>query len=187
MAATFKNPRTGQVATLNGAVVSLTGNLNNLQVALPFDGKFPWAYDFNISGDSEKFLLVYSGEFLLRQGRLFSASMSKAYGDVDLGGVNVGQFYKWDGTPIGNPIWISSETNQGHRPGVSALKGGGYIIVWQTNNPIGLPSSSNFGYIVGRFLSADGNDLGKTFVIDSSSVLLKEKEAPTDYSQDGSQ
>ncbi len=34
---------------------------------------------------------------------------------------------------------MTNQTNSGHRPGIASLKDGSFLIVWQTNNPIGYP------------------------------------------------
>ncbi len=110
---------------------------------------------------------------------MISASANKNDSDIAIGGANVVQFYRWDGSLLGDPIWITSETNQGHRPGIVALKNGDYLSVWQTNNPNSYPSlGDRKSYIVGRYIAVAGNNLDTTFVIDSDSVLLKEGDSP---------
>ena len=141
--------------------VVISNGLDEIIVPLPYDGVNPWAYDFDVAASNNNFLLVYSGEFRLRDGSLISQSTPALDGDGRVGGANVAQMYSFDGVAQGEPIWITSQTNQGHRPGVGALSDGSYLVIWQTNNPIGYPELGNMiGYIVARHISADGAQLG---------------------------
>jgi Ca2+-binding RTX toxin-like protein len=160
--------------------VKIFDGIDETIVPLPYDGIRPWAYDFDISVSSRNFLLVYSGEFRIRNGGLISQSEPGLDGDVNWVGANVAQLYTFEGVALGEPIWITSQTNQGHRPGVGALSDGSYLVVWQTNNPNGYPELGNMiGYIVARHVSADGTKVGETFIVATGRNLLAEGVRPT--------
>jgi Ca2+-binding RTX toxin-like protein len=161
-------------------MVVISNGQGEVFVPLPYDGVRPWAYDFDVAASNNNFLLVYSGEFRLRDGKLLSQSEPGLDGDVNWVGANVAQMYSFDGVAQGEPIWITSQTNQGHRPGVGALSDGSYLVIWQTNNPIGYPELGNMiGYIVARHISADGTQVGETFIVATGRNLLAEGISPT--------
>ncbi len=124
----------------------------------------PYSYDYAIAAGPNNFVLVYSGE------------------RPDVGGAGLYQFYDYNGNRIGGEVQFTDQTNQGHRPSVTALSNGSYVIVFQTNNPLGYPMSpiDRVGYIVGRTLAADGTQMGETFIVAAPVYLLGPPVAVTE-------
>jgi Ca2+-binding RTX toxin-like protein len=135
-------------------------NGSKRSVPLPFSDQQDWmGYAFWLAGNDNNFLLVYNGE--------------RANG-----GEVLGQLFDYNGDQIGGEIIFSTQTNQGHRPSAWVLSDGRYMILWQTNNPLGSPElGDRVGYVVGRILSLDNIAMGDTFVVATGINLLV--DAPT--------
>ena len=164
------NVRSELITNSQGTSVSIDRELETLNFSfsngtkksmpLPFSNEIDWmGYAFWLAGTDNNFLLVYCGE---RAGN----------GEV------LGQLFNYNGTKIGGEIIFSTQTNQGHRPSAYVLPDGRYIILWQTNNPLGSPElGDRIGYIVGRIVSLDLKMMGDTFVVATGINLLV--DAPT--------
>jgi Ca2+-binding RTX toxin-like protein len=186
MTTSITNDLLGITVSIDQGSILIDGSGPDISSPLPYDGIFPYGYDFDIAGSADNFVLVYSGEFGLRDGKLVSLGDPDQEGVSYIGGASVAQFYGYDGVPIGDPIWMTSQTNQGHRPGIGALSNGDYLMVWQTNNPEGYPEiADRIGYIVGRRISHDGTQLGETFIISTGDALLQEGVPPVIAEVDG--
>lgn len=166
----IKNKKNGVVVDIGGEDIALFngGAVNHVQ--FPANG-ITESYDFDIKGNSQNFVVVYSCEAILDGNQI---------------GSNWAQFYKWDGQSMGVPIWLTSQTNQGHRPGIGVLNNGDYIAMWQTNNPLGYPElGDRIGYIVGRYIKYDGSYVGDTFVIATGTNLIEEGSPPAISEKNG--
>lgn len=168
--ATYKN---NYVTIGNGYIA-----VNRNKVAnLPDDG-----YEFAVAANQQGFFLLYSGERNLKGKPIKDGDESQ--------GAILGQAYDWTGKLVGSEKFISSETNQGHRPGIGTLSDNSYFISWQTNNPIGYPELSPIetstrypegiprGYIVGRGINASGTKATKTIIISEGANLLVDGSPP---------
>ena len=164
------NVRSELITNGQGTSVSIDRELETLNFSysngskkskpLPFSNDIDWmGYAFWLAGNDNNFLLVYNGERVN-------------------GGEVLGQLFNYNGSKIGGEIIFSSQTNQGHRPSAYVLEDGRYIILWQTNNPLGSPElGDRIGYIVGRIVSLDLKMMGDTFVVATGINLLV--DAPT--------
>lgn len=186
MTTSITNNALAVTVTISQSEIFIDGADEDITVPLPYNGEFPYGYDFDIAGNEDNFVLFYSGEFGQRDGKLVSKSDPDQSGVAHIGGAAVAQFYGYDGVPIGDPIWISSQANGGTRPGIGALSTGEYLAVWQVNDLEGYPVlGDRILYIVGRTISHDGTALGETFVIAAGVPLLEEGVPPTVNEVDG--
>ncbi len=153
--------------------IRITKNGTTITVPTP-DGynpaeqyNIPYAYDYAIAAGPNNFCLVYSGERIIDGGML---------------GASVYQLYDYSGNKIGSETRFTDQTNQGHRPSVTALSNGSYMLVYQTNNPIGHPQSpiDRVGYIVGRTLAGNGSQMGSLFIVAFPVYLLGPPVAVTE-------
>jgi serralysin len=186
MTTSITNSALAVTVSISQSEIFIDGVDEDITAPLPYDGVFPYGYDFDIAGSEDNFVLFYSGEFGQRDGKLVSLGGSDQSGVSYIGGAAVAQFYGYDGVPIGDPIWISSQANGGTRPGIGALGNGEYLAVWQVNDLEGYPVlGDRILYIVGRTLSHDGTALGETFVIAAGVPLLETGVPPTVNEVDG--
>lgn len=176
MTSRIRNTKTGVVVDIGGEDISITANNGTTSnTPFPTNGVFfnnRYTYDYDLKGNSVNFVLVYSSEIILEGSQI---------------GANFAQFYNWQGQTLGDPIYLTSQTNSGHRPGIGVLKNGDYIAMWQTNNPLGYPElGDRIGYIVGRYIKYDGSVIGETFIIATGTILLEEGNPPS-ITQQGDQ
>jgi Ca2+-binding RTX toxin-like protein len=104
--------------------------------------------------------LVYSGE---------------RYSDVwgFSNGNSMIRIYDTDGNQISGEIIFSDQTDQGHRPGAFPIDEDSYLLMFQTNSPIGMPRLEDMvGYVVGRVIDSNTFEMKDTFVIASDVNLL---------------
>ena len=119
-----------------------------------------YLYDWSITTNEANIALVYSGE---RYAKVDDFSV----------GANLVRFYDLMGAPISNEIIFTDQTDQGHRPNVHSISADEYLLLFQTNNPIGLPRlEDQVGYGVGRVIDANTYEMDDTFVIAEDVNLL---------------
>jgi len=121
-----------------------------------------YANEFMADTNGETIGLVYSGERY--QDHLDGT-----------GGASIVQFYNLSGEKTGSEIIITDQTNQGHRANIFAIDEENYLVLFQTNNPIGLPQSevNMVGYLVGRVINSVTYEMQDTFIIANETNLLK--------------
>lgn len=129
----------------------------------------------HLAANESNILLVYTGE------------RTPKGEDYTLGEV-LGQFYSFSGKRIGAEFVITTETNQGHRPSVWATSEEDYLVIWQTNNPLGMPQSEvdRVGYVVARTVASDRSGMGSTVVIKEGAQLLTYDPPVAEVLDDGS-
>ena len=94
--------------------------------------------------------------------------------DVDgsLSGI-AAQIYSADGTPVGGEFTVNTlATNAQENPSVIGLEGGGFVIVWQSDDAA---VGSNLSTIQGQIYSANGATVGNEFTINSETEGRQEE------------
>ena len=164
--------------------IKITKNGSTISIPTPdgddgtdWDG--PYAYDYAIAAGPNNFVLVYTGERIVS----YETEEYPGYGTGPVQeGASLYQLYNYSGQKIGSEVRFTTETRSGHRPSVTALSDGNYLLVYQTDQPRGHPTIpiNGVGYIVGRTLAGDGTQIGQTFIVAAPVNLLGPPVAVTE-------
>ncbi|MDG1371786.1 MAG: hypothetical protein P8Q48_16370 [Paracoccaceae bacterium] len=133
-----------------------------------------YAYAYQMAFNDTAIAVVYSGERYHNEH------------DTTLG-EGLLRFYDFEGRDVTNTesseIIFTDQTDQGHQHGIYALDNDRFLILFQTNNPLGMPRlEPDTGYIVGRIISGSSRGMGDTFVIaDDTSLITKPPEISVDH------
>ena len=122
-----------------------------------------FAYEFMADTNGESIALTYSGERY--------TETEETNGSV---GASILQFYDMSGNKISDEIIYSDQVDQGGRANVYAIDDENYLVLFQTNNPIGMPRLEDMVlYVVGRVVNSKTFEMQDTFTVAAGVNLLK--------------
>ena len=122
-----------------------------------------FAYEFMADTNGESIALTYSGERY--------TETEETNGSV---GASILQFYDMSGNKISDEVIYSDQVDQGGRANVYAIDDENYLVLFQTNNPIGMPRLDDMVlYVVGRVVNSKTFEMQDTFTVAAGVNLLK--------------